>query len=161
MHQSLTPGLVATFDEDGFALADIAVADGKITDLAQRGNQPLPPVIDLAGRIVLPAFVDCHTHIDKGHIWPRKRNPDGSFMGALNATGADRMARWSADDVARRMDFSLRCAYAHGTKALRTHIDSVSPQDAISWPVFQEMRTPLAGAHRIAGVLPCRHRHLS
>jgi cytosine deaminase len=38
------------------------------------------------------------------------------------------------------MDFSLRCAYAHGTKALRTHIDSVPPQEEISWPVFEDMR---------------------
>ena len=79
---------------------------------------------------MLPCFVDCHTHIDKGHIWPRMPNPDGTFMGALNATG-DR-PRWRAgraDDVARRMDFSLRCAYAHGTKALRTHLDSIAPQD--------------------------------
>jgi cytosine deaminase len=38
------------------------------------------------------------------------------------------------------MDFSLRSAYAHGTKALRTHIDSLSPQEEISWPVFEEMR---------------------
>ena len=61
-------------------------------------------------------------------------------MGALNAAGADRAARWSADDVARRMDFSLRSAYAHGTKALRTHLDSVAPQEEISWPVFEAMR---------------------
>ena len=35
-----------------------------------------------------------------------------------------------------------RCAaaYAHGTKALRTHLDSVAPQEEISWPVFEEMR---------------------
>ena len=38
------------------------------------------------------------------------------------------------------MDFSLRCAYAHGTAALRTHLDSLSPQETISWPVFEKMR---------------------
>ena len=38
------------------------------------------------------------------------------------------------------MEFSLRCAYAHGTKALRTHLDSVAPQQDISWPVFQTVR---------------------
>jgi cytosine deaminase len=66
-------------------------------------------------------------------------------MGALNATGADRAARWSAEDVARRMDFSLRSAYAYGTKALRTHLDSVAPQEEISWPVFESMRDKWRG----------------
>ena len=141
VHRSLTPGLAAPFDADGFALAEVAVADGKIASIvAHAKSKAQADAIDLAGRIVLPCFVDCHTHIDKGHIWPRKPNPDGTFMGALNATGADRTARWSAEDVARRMDFSLRCAYAHGTKALRTHLDSVPPQEEISWPVFETMR---------------------
>jgi len=146
VHRSLTPGLAATFDADGFALVDIAVADGKISSIATHGKSKAPAdAIDLGGRIVLPCFVDCHTHIDKGHIWPRKPNPDGSFMGALNATGADRAARWSADDVARRMDFSLRSAYAHGTRAVRTHLDSVAPQEEISWPVFETMRETWRG----------------
>ena len=124
----------------------MAVAGGKISSIAARGRSKTPAdAIDLAGRIVLPCFVDCHTHIDKGHIWPRKPNPDGTFMGALNATGADRTARWSAEDVARRMDFSLRSAYAHGTKALRTHLDSVRPQEEISWPVFETMREKWRG----------------
>ncbi|TIM12305.1 MAG: cytosine deaminase [Mesorhizobium sp.] len=146
VHQALTPDLAAVYDSDGFALADIAVADGRIASIVahRRSNTPAGAV-DLGGRIVMPCFVDCHTHIDKGHIWPRKPNPDGTFMGALNATGADRAARWSAEDVVRRMDFSLRCAYAHGTRALRTHLDSVAPQEEISWPVFETVREKWRG----------------
>ncbi|MBZ9908550.1 cytosine deaminase [Mesorhizobium sp. BR115XR7A] len=152
VHQSVTLGLAATFDSDGFALADITVADGKISSIAVQAASKVPAgAIDLAGRIVLPCFVDCHTHIDKGHIWPRKPNPDGTFTGALNATGADRVARWSAEDVARRMDFSLRSAYAHGTRALRTHIDSVAPQEEISWPVFETMREAWRGRVELQG----------
>ena len=151
LHASLTPDLAATFDADGFALVDIAVADGKVNAIGVRKVSPLNAV-DLEGRIVLPCFVDCHTHIDKGHIWPRKPNPDGSFMGALTATGEDRAARWTAADVSRRMDFSLRCAYAHGTKALRTHIDSVAPQESISWPVFEEMRETWKGRIELQAV---------
>ncbi len=149
LHASLTPGLTAESDADGFLLADIAVDDGKIAGIAP--HDPKTTGIDLRGRIVLPCFVDCHTHIDKGHIWPRKPNPDGSFTGALGATGADRAARWNADDVARRMDFSLRSAYAHGTKALRTHIDSVAPQEEISWPVFEMMREKWRGRIELQG----------
>src|SRR5262249_19313791 len=47
---------------------------------------------------------------------------------------------WSAADVAARMEFSLRSAYAHGTAAIRTHIDSIGPQTRISWPVLAEVR---------------------
>lgn len=153
LHASLTPGLSAPADSDGFVPADLDVADGWVERIAAAAPQRegRTDTIDLRGRIVLPCFVDCHTHIDKGHIWGRSPNADGSFAGALAATDADREARWSASDVARRMEFSLRCAYAHGTKALRTHIDSIPPQETISWPVFQEMRERWRGRIELQG----------
>ncbi|MBC7280449.1 cytosine deaminase [Hoeflea sp.] len=142
LHRAHVAGVEGlTFDSDGFALADLDIAGGKITAMRQIGAaSPAGSAIDCLGGIAFPAFVDCHTHIDKGHIWPRSPNPDGSFPGALDAVGADRRANWSADDVERRMEFSLACAYAHGTKALRTHLDSVTPQEDISWPVFAAVR---------------------
>lgn len=145
LHRSVTPELAGPFDGDGFALADIFVSDGRIASIGMASGPTTTEATDLAGRIVLPCFVDCHTHIDKGHIWARQPNPDGTFLGALNTVGADRRASWSAEDVARRADFALRCAYAHGTKALRTHLDSPAPQDAISWPVFERLRDQWQG----------------
>ena len=119
-------------------------------DLALSGGKLVAPApgmaeVDLKGALVLPCFVDMHTHLDKGQIWGRSPNPDGSFMGALGAAGADRERHWSADDLRRRMDFSLRSAFAHGTRAIRTHLDSIPPQDAISWPIFSELRDEWAG----------------
>lgn len=125
-------------DGEGLAAVSLTVSEGRIASFGPA--MPEAPFLDGRGGIVFPAFVDCHTHIDKGHISPRKPNPDGSFAGALDATAADRAARWSTVDVAARMEFSLRCAHAHGTAALRTHIDSVAPQETISWPVFEAMR---------------------
>ena len=122
----------------GMGRFDIGIADGRIASIAP--HQP-GPGRDLDGGLVLPAFADIHTHIDKGQIWGRQPNPDGSFMGALWAVRDDRDAHWTAEDVGRRMDFLLRCAYAHGSAAVRTHLDSVPPQDEISWAVFDEMRT--------------------
>jgi cytosine deaminase len=43
------------------------------------------------------------------------------------------------------MTFGLKSAYAHGTRAIRTHLDSISPQDAISFPVFRELREEWKG----------------
>ena len=129
-------------DFDGFAIVDILVDAGAIAKIAPAGAVDFgdAPEVAMSGRIVLPPFVDVHTHIDKGHIWRRKRNPVGDFSSALAATIEDRSANWTAADVAARMEFSLRCAYAHGTAALRTHIDSVGAQTRISWPVFAEAR---------------------
>ena len=117
---------------------DLSIADGLIAE-------PQALAVDMAGAMVLPTFVDMHTHLDKGHIWGRAPNPDGTFMGALNTVAADRAANWSSDDVRKRMEFSLRCAFAYGTGAIRTHLDSIPPQDDISWPVFRELREDWAG----------------
>jgi len=101
--------------------------------------------VDMGGAMVFPTFTDMHTHLDKGHICARSPNPDGTFIGALSTAGADRAARWTAEDVAARMEFSLRCAYAHGTSAIRTHLDAIPPQDGISFPVFAQKRAEWAG----------------
>jgi len=110
---------------------------GSTAGMAGPGDMPF---VAAGGALVLPCFVDAHTHLDKGHSGPRTPNPDGTFPGALAAVAADRAANWTAADVRTRMDFALRCAHAHGTAAIRTHIDSVGPQTRISWPVFAELR---------------------
>ncbi|MBD3764450.1 MAG: cytosine deaminase [Rhodobacterales bacterium] len=115
-----------------------------VIDGGRLGTGPAPRV-DMGGALVLPCFIDMHTHLDKGHIWPRSPNPDGTFMGALTTVAADRSVRWTAADVAARMEFSLRCAWAHGTRAIRTHLDSIPPQDAISFPVWAAARDRWAG----------------
>ena len=124
--------------EGDLARTDLHVADGRLTDVPG-------PKVEMGGAMVFPCFTDMHTHLDKGHIWPRAANPDGTFDGALGAVRADSAANWSAQDVAARMDFSLRCAFAHGTARVRTHLDSIPPQDDISWPVFSDMRGRWAG----------------
>jgi cytosine/creatinine deaminase len=138
----MLPEPVPPLDFDGFAIVDMLVEDGVIAKIAPNGSVDFSeaPEVAMSGRIVLPLFVDVHTHLDKGHIWRRKRNPVGDFSSAIAATVEDRSAKWSAADVAARMEFSLRCAYAHGTTAIRTHIDSVGPQTRISWPVLAEAR---------------------
>ena len=125
---------------------DIDVADGHVAAVHPAGTTaPAFARLDLDRSMVWPGLIDVHTHLDKGHVWPRTQNPDGTFMGALHASAEDRRRYWTAEDVARRMDFSLRCAYAHGTVAIRTHLNSEPPQDAITWPVFCDMRETWAG----------------
>jgi cytosine/creatinine deaminase len=141
-----------TCDEDGLAPASLLIEEGRLGAIkaASAPIEAATPLFDLDGGIILPTFTDAHTHLDKGHIWPRRRNPDGSFASALLASKADR-ENWSAADLRARMRFGLECAYAHGTSALRTHIDSMSPQTAISWPIFAELRDAWRGRVDLQG----------
>ncbi len=138
-------------DEDGLAPADLILSGGKIEAILPPGAaaSPVPepslPVVDLDDGLVLPGLVDIHTHLDKSQTWPRAPNPDGAFFSALEALGADKPLHWTTEDLRRRMEFSLRTAFAHGTTAIRTHIDSMAPQHRISWPVLAELREKWAG----------------
>jgi len=127
---------------EGLAEIDLLIDDGRIA-AAGRGAAEADaetPRLSLGLKIVLPTFVDAHTHLDKGHIWPRAPNVARDFPCALQTVADDREARWTSSDVAARMEFSLRAAYAHGTSLMRTHLDSLGKQTRISWPVFAEAR---------------------
>jgi cytosine deaminase len=125
-------------------LRDLLLEDGRIARIAPPGAVAGEGA-DLDRGMVWPCLVDLHTHLDKGHIWPRAANPDGTRQGALATVGADREANWSAADVRARMAFALRCAYVQGTRAIRTHLDSIGQQPWISWPVFRELREEWRG----------------
>ena len=125
MPRSLKP------DADGLAPCDIVIEKERIAAIgpAAAANDGLPR-FDLDRGIVLPRLVDVHTHIDKGHIWARAPNPDGTLHGrAHDRDGGPRGELVAPRTCARRMDFALRCAFAHGTGALRTHIDSYPQAD--------------------------------
>ncbi len=137
----LARGLKASTKE-GLCLVDLQIERGLIKQVVIAGSQPLSGQnkFDLAKKIVLPGFVDIHTHLDKGHIWQRSPNSDGTFGTALKTAIQDSQQHWHREDVRRRMDFSLRCAYAHGTKAIRTHLDSFGEQAEISFAVFNDLK---------------------
>lgn len=127
---------------DGLLQVDIEIADGAIASLATAGTLTTyhHPSIDLQGGMVFPCFVDLHTHLDKGHIWERCPNPDGTFAGGLATVINDANQNWSSEELYERMKFGLKCSYAHGTKALRTHLDSAGKLASISFEVFKTLR---------------------
>jgi cytosine deaminase len=141
-------------DADGAILVDIMIDDGRVAAIVPAGTMPPgdAAIVALDGRLVWPTLVDMHTHLDKGHVVTRTPNPDGSFTNARLSTAADRVAHWRYDDVRRRMEFGLRCAYAHGVSAIRTHIDSYEGQAETSWSVFRRLRDEWSGRIELQAV---------
>jgi cytosine deaminase len=127
---------------DNLLLVDIEIADGMIMAITAAGAFSSDNLlsIDLNRGIVWPCFVDMHTHLDKGHIWERSPNSNGTFETALKVVKRDASKRWTETDVYRRFEFGLKCSYAHGTKAIRTHIDAAGKLGAMSFGVFEELR---------------------
>ncbi|NEP02732.1 MAG: cytosine deaminase [Symploca sp. SIO2E9] len=127
---------------EGLCLVDLEITNGMITQIVPSSGSDATDTssVDMHRGQVWPCFVDMHTHLDKGHIWERTPNPDGTFESALELSKADRKKYWQAEDVYRRMEFGIKCSYAHGTKVIRTHIDCFGEQAAISLEVFQALQ---------------------
>jgi len=143
-------------NSDGLVRLDLRITDGRITAIAPVGSAP--DGVDLDGGQVWPCLVDAHVHLDKTQIWPRAANPNGTHAGARMAAQVDR-AGWSEEDIAARFGFGLACAYAHGTAAMRTHIDSYWPHARIGWRVFRTLRDAWAGRITLQAVSLCPLDH--
>jgi cytosine deaminase len=139
---ALLHGVALPANAEGLCQLDLRIADGRIAAIAPVGERE---GIDLDRGQVWPCFVDGHVHLDKTQTWTRQPNPDGTHPGAKAATIADRTAHWTEEDITARFEFGLRCALAHGTAAMRTHIDSYWPHARIGWEVFRRMRDEWAG----------------
>jgi cytosine deaminase len=131
---------------EGLCLVDLQVSQGLITQLIPASShQDETPSKDLNKGIVFPCFVDAHTHLDKGHIWERAPNLEGTFEKALVTVQRDSLQFWQAEDVYRRLEFGLKCSYAHGTLAIRTHLDSFGKQADVSLEVFKTLQKEWSG----------------
>lgn len=147
-------------DSPGLVRADLTFGPGGVllTVSAPGGalsTTPQPVEVDCAGRMVWPCLVDAHTHMIKTNTMPRCSCPDCTMSGALQCELCDR-PRWTRDDMATRLDFSLRCAFAHGTAAMRCHLDGVQPDNpkltADTYAVFDDARTKWRGKVAFQGV---------
>lgn len=122
---------------ENLCLCDIQIEKGKITQIIATSSDTIG--IDLQKGIVVPCFVDIHTHLDKGHIFERSPNLQGDFKTALETVKKDAIF-WDEEDLYKRMEFALKCSYAHGTIAIRTHLDCHENQADISLKVWQELQ---------------------
>jgi len=150
----LLGGFEGPVDAEGLALLDLRITDGHVAAVAPSGSAPPDAGIDLDRGQVWPCFVDGHVHLDKTQTWPRQANPDGTHPGAKSAMIADR-AHYTDADIEARFDFGLRCALAHGTAAIRTHIDSYWPHAKLGWAVFRRLRDAWAGRMDLQAVSIC------
>lgn len=138
-------------------LCDLTIVGARITAVAPAADTPPPAgatVVDLGGALVFPGFVDAHVHLDKAHTWDRAPNRSATFWDALTTLGRDR-ENWTAADLERRAEFALRCAFAHGTRIIRTHVDTGLPWAETSHAVMAMLRERWVGRIELQTVPLC------
>jgi cytosine deaminase len=121
---------------------DLLVAGGRFEAVVPCGaadGRRVEAESDLGGRLVFPRPLDAHTHLDRCHTWTRSPNLTGDFQSALIATQKDR-SLWSEADLYQRMNYALSQMHAHGTVAVRTHLDGVSELGRLSHSVCARLR---------------------
>lgn len=104
-------------------LWDIGVADGRYAEIAPRlaptGARELPA----EGRLLAPAFIDPHIHLDKvlvaGEVRP---NRSGTLREAIEILW-ERKAGYTVEEIARRAGQVIESAVLTGTTRIRTHVD--------------------------------------
>ena len=142
----------------GPILAEIALSTGNAGSAAAAKGPPsvgkAPAVVDLAGSLVFPAMIDAHVHLDKTHTWFRAPNRSGTFAEALATLGRDK-ENWTREDLLLRGDFALRSAWAHGTRVIRTHVDTGLPWGEANHAAMAELRDRWKGRIELQTVPLC------
>ena len=115
---------------------DVAVAGGRIVEIAERIESEVPAE-DVAGKLVVPGFVETHIHLDKSCILDRCKLREGTLAEAIAEVAAAK-AEFSEDDIYRRARRTLEKAILQGTMRMRTHVE-VDPR--IGLKSFHAIRT--------------------
>lgn len=131
-------------DWEGLSSCVIEVAEEKVVSVHPANESTHSLDFDFNNSILLPGFLDSHTHLDKAHSWNRAPNRSGTFAEALENLSQDK-EYWTEEDVYQRANYSLACAYAYGTVALRTHVDTGLPWAERSYKALSRLKNAWAG----------------
>ena len=133
---------------DGAEATDIVITDGTIAQIVPSGSAAAEPgddIVDLAGQLVLPGFVDGHSHADKsmwGEPWARRHSIDIT----MDQMFEDTLEQWklpqsSVKDRARRF---LHKSIAAGTTTIRAYADVFPGIDLQGVHALLELKDELA-----------------
>lgn len=119
-------------------LRGATLADGRTADVVVEGDvvaQVLPvgqgvaagtgDVLDLQGYVLLPAPAEPHAHLDKARSFELAAPPLGDLGSAIESWRAYAQTM-TAESIADRARDQLLRMLAHGTTAVRTHVDVLS-----------------------------------
>ncbi len=126
---------------------DVRIDDGLVDQVQPAGTVEARPdehVEELEGYVLLPSPVDPHAHLDKALLGDRAPNPHGDLLSARAAIRAI-YGGLNKAEIARRAREAALIAVAHGTTAIRSHVDCGVRARLTSVEALLEVREQLRG----------------
>src|SRR5713226_9435098 len=104
-------------------LVDIGIAHGRITAVAPNLAAPAAQMIDAAGDLVVPGFVNLHLHADKALLGEVMRpNLSGTLPEAIEITN-ELKRKYDPQEVAHRAGGVIETGIRNGTTFFRLFAD--------------------------------------
>src|SRR5258708_28083793 len=152
---------VNAVDADGNPL-NLAVHEGRFVAIGPEcPGLDSAEVVDLAGHLVLPGFVDGHIHLDKSFVGDRWRH-HGHVASVRERFAIEKQELASAAPIVERADALIRQAASFGTIAMRSHVDVDATTGLTNLHAVMEAREKWRGVVDIelvafpqAGVVSC------
>lgn len=123
---AVRPQLLSSATTLDGTIVDVSIdADGRIAWVRDHGDNIRdadPERVDLSGRLILPAAVEPHAHLDKAFLAEIVANPTGDLIGAIEAMRSNRHLL-TVDETAERAERAARLMASNGYTAVRTHAD--------------------------------------
>ena len=129
--------------DDDKDLVDIGISGGKISKIDK--NLSAANVIDVNGDVVVPSFIESHTHLDKALLERVKPNLEGTLAGAIKITGELKKG-FQYDEVLARSRAVLEMLIAHGTTYVRAHPDTDPLGGLTGFKVMLQLKKEYANA---------------
>ena len=121
--------------KDGDLPVDIGMKDGYIKDIGGiQGECPAHKVLDAENKIVVPAFVNAHTHLDKADLLSKMK--PSQFGGTLEENRLlvrKFKENYTHSGIKTRAGQVVKEMICHGVTAISTQVDVDPLQSSSPW----------------------------
>jgi len=124
---------------DGDALQDIAIDQGKIVAIAPEIKDSAKEVIEANGRVLIPGLIESHIHLDKALIADREPNKSGTLKEAIQVT-AKLKPTFTEEDVYTRAKRALEMIIRRGATTVRTHSEFDPAQGFTGFKMIMKLK---------------------
>ncbi len=106
-----------------YTVKDLEIDKGQIVNIGEKLDGNFDKVYDIEKKLVMPAFIESHIHLDKIFIEDDVRaNESGTLFEAIEIIW-EKKKNYTVEEVVKRAGRAIKLAVKNGITRMRTHVD--------------------------------------